>query len=365
MNDVVAGSYRDGERIRKLRERLTLAERQGFDAGLEGTVFVETATLWIEVLHTGSRFRRNSNASPGEQADAEQTSFVSRMDQSKIGTAIDGLVELDPHEESAGTQSAGLALVTLRTELLNLTAGSSGSAGEGLPRLFADDSTPRELDAKAHIAVWLSRTTLLLELHRASRILRQSMSDVNDLAERVTQSAAEAKVASDELEGIREQLNEARAERARGKLADQFKTLYRREGNTSWGFRVVAFGLLVVAAVTGYKLAGSQSTDWQSTATHVAIVSVLAGASAYAARLAAAHRGTADWAKSIQVQLETFQDFLGAIEDDATRHRVYEDFGRRVLGPPPIAGEDPGTMPTAQLVEMLISSSRRAPRDGA
>jgi ABC-type multidrug transport system fused ATPase/permease subunit len=359
MGEVVGTGYRDGDRVKRLRERQTLLEQQSPNWGLDSTVLTEAIELWIDVLQVGSRFERDNNASPGEQADAEEMAFVSRMDQSKVSAAVQGLAEVSPHEQAAAAEACGVALSTLRNELLGLSAASRGASGDTLPRLFADNSTPQELDAPAHIAVWLSRAKLLLELLRASRVMAETRKEVEALKSSVTESATEATAASTELETIREQLNEARAERARGKLADQFKSLHKREASSSRWFRIAAFGLLALASYAVLKFAGSASLDWEAAATHVAIAGLFGGASAYAARLAAAHRGTADWAKAIEVQLETFEDFLGAIDNEATRHRVYEEFGRRVLGSPPIAGEDPGTMPTAQLIELLIAASRR------
>ena len=364
MNDVVENSSRDGERIRKLREALIILDKQPLTwSTFERTLFVETVELWTDVLEIGTRFVVAKDASPGAHADAEQASFVSRMDQNKVMVVVEALSQAPRQELDAMIVTTRTALLTLRGEVD--TVSSAGTATGSLPRLFADSSAPQELDTAAHVSVWRSRATLLLDLVRSHHVLGIAQEEVAEISISVRASAEQAKAAARQLEAIRDEIEEARAERAQGKLATQFQTLSSRDRTTSSRFRGLSFALLVIAAVTGVLLGAFGGNDWQATITNLAVVGSLLGASAYAARLASVHRGTADWAESIKVQLETFQDFLGVIKDEGTRHRVYEDFGRRVLGPPPVNGEEPSSLPAAQLLELLAAASRRPPREGA
>lgn len=364
MNDVVQKASRDGERIRRLREAIIVFDKQPPKwSALERTLFVETVELWRDVLEVGTRFVVASDAGPGTHADAEQASFVSRMDQDKVMVAIEGMSQAPRQSLDAMLVTTRTALLTLRGEVDNVSA--AGASSGSVPRLFADSSSPQELDTAAHVSVWRSRATLLLDLVRSQHVLGIAQEEVAEVATSVRASAAEAKAASEQLDAIRNELEEARAERAQGKLANQFEILSGRDRVTSSRFRGLAFALLVAGAVTGVLLEAFGGSDWQATITHIAVVGSLLGASAYAARLASVHRGTADWAESIKVQLETFQDFLGVIKDEDTRHRVYEDFGRRVLGPPPVNGEESSPLPAAQLLDLLAAASRRSPRDGA
>lgn len=357
-------SSRDGERIRRLREAETVLDRQRPSwSSLEQVLFVETVGLWIDVLEVGTRFIVARDAGPGDHADAEQASLVSRMDQNKVMAAVEGLSQSPRQDVNAMLVTTRAALLTLRGELDAVRA--AGAANGPTPRLFGDASAPQELDAAAHFSVWRSRATLLLDLGQAHGTLGIAQEEVASIASSVAESVSEAKAAAHQLDAIRTEIEEAKAERAQGRLASQFETLGNRDRTTSTRFRLLSFTLLIAGAVVGVLLGAFGGNDWEDAVTHVAVVGSILGASAYAARLASVHRGTADWAESIKVQLETFQDFLGVIKDDETRHRVYEDFGRRVLGPPPIHGEEPSSLPSAQLLELLAAASRRPPRDGA
>lgn len=64
-------------------------------------------------------------------------------------------------------------------------------------------------------------------------------------------------------------------------------------------------------------------------------------------------------AKSIQVQLDSFEGFVGVVEERGTRDRMREEFGRRVLGAPPQTSADSSpTLTTGELLQLLAAIRR-------
>jgi hypothetical protein len=88
-----------------------------------------------------------------------------------------------------------------------------------------------------------------------------------------------------------------------------------------------------------------------------ALGSVAFGAiAAYLARLAGQHRTQANWAKSIEVQLDSFELFMGPIKDSASINEIHVEFARRVLGAPPERGNsrsDATTLSAADVLALL------------
>lgn len=218
-----------------------------------------------------------------------------------------------------------------------------------IPQLLNDSGG--FLDPEAQIATWKAQLQMLAGSVDSLRLLLGLQDRSKEMLASAALATTEADQAANHLAQVREELASAKAERAQGELAGEFAALSSREGATSWVLRAFTLALLGLAVMVALAL--PSGATWQEAFGHVAVVATIGGAAAYSARLASNHRTVADWARSVEVQLSTFQDFLGAIGDTQVKNRLYEDFGRRVLGPPPAGvADDTGAMPTSQVVEL-------------
>lgn len=356
-------SERESTRI----DRLNRAENdiQQQDVGqLASFVLLECVRLWREVIETLGRFafldRHETPAARSELADAGVEAPINHLEQLSIDTLVSNFGRVDLNDSVAMHSVAQESLATLEQQLSRLAEPTSSGVTRR-PRII-HDSTAGWVDSSPEFTVWRSRAQVLLESLRTLRLLDGLRDRTTPLIDSVEVAKIEAEKASDELSRLRDELTAAHAEKSQGELSNQFKALRNREHATSWAFRLATLALAGLAIAFAINV--PTNTDWPDIAAHLAIVAILGGSSAYTARLGSSHRATGDWADSVRVQLNTFQDFLGVVQDEDARMRVYEEFGRRVLGPPPAVNGEPadnGAMPVAQLMQLAneIAANRK------
>ncbi|MDP3951456.1 hypothetical protein [Microbacterium sp.] len=352
---------REGQRLERLRR--AESEIQQSDDGILATfVLRECVRLWIDAISDLGLFAIAPGVEPmrSEITESQTQAPITRLDQAKVDGIIVGLGSVDLDDPVAMHELAQESLALLDAQLSSLTEPTNSGAGIH-PRFFSE-SEDAWIDGRAMITAWRGRSQLLQESLRVLRLLDGLQGRTQPVLDSTAAAVEEARGAGQELERLRAELDHARAEKAQGTLSAQFKSLRTREHATSWLFRFATLGLAGVAIAVA--VAVPTGAKWPEVAVHLTIVAILGGASAYTARLASSHRAMGDWADSVHVQLNTFQDFLGVIDSDDARTRVYEEFGRRVLGSPPaVNGEstESGAMPTAQLVRLAneIASARK------
>jgi hypothetical protein len=101
--------------------------------------------------------------------------------------------------------------------------------------------------------------------------------------------------------------------------------------------------------------------DWTAVVYRTAILIGIGALSAYLARQAGQHRRLYNWANALEVQLQSFQNFIAPMTDEE-RHEVRLHFARRVLGSPPdpkTRESSDDTVPTAQLLDLASVAIRR------
>lgn len=130
--------------------------------------------------------------------------------------------------------------------------------------------------------------------------------------------------------------------------------IWFRRGTLAFIVLTVLFGVLTSAGVFG----GSPgSMNWQEIAWHFAVLAGGTSVATYFARQAAHHRSLENWASSIEVQLRTFDAYLGSVAGSDQEHLIRAEFARRVFGPQPEPGSSrevsEPSIGTAQLVELL------------
>lgn len=90
----------------------------------------------------------------------------------------------------------------------------------------------------------------------------------------------------------------------------------------------------------------------------VIVALAAAGLATYFARLGGHHRHTAQWAKSIEVQLDSYARFIEHTPE-AERSRVFEQFAGRVLGAPPPRSEK-AAVQSATIADIAAIATRNA-----
>lgn len=349
------------ERVRRLTAAQLEVEAKD-DGGLELFVLAETIRLWSDVLDIGGRYPSAPNLSRTESAKLEAEAFAAHLpDQPNIDEFITRMSSVDLDKEADVLSVAHSSLLFLDQSLRGINRVPSADQPFDIPPLLDDRGAT--LDSRAYVSSWRARMHVLQESSRVLRLLDGFQERAASAVEIVARADQEQALAAKQLKELLEEVAAARSARAQTTLASQFQDLGDRERNISWALRGFTLAVLVGTVVVA-ALIPSQASDIEELVGHLAIVLALGGTSAYVARLAGTHRSTADWARGVQVQLETFQDFLGAVDDPAVKNRIYEEFGRRVLGPPPAgvsgSGEE-GGLPTAQIVELAnaIAASRK------
>jgi hypothetical protein len=353
---VIAASEIDGKRLEQLqRAESEIASADQSD--LASRLLLECVSLWLSVVRELSRYRGPRETRSLEHKAAQASALIRHFDDESVTRMIAAFRE---HESDQAASVALDAVVVLERELTNLVGGYTNGAD---PYLVAEDG--QEVPLRPHVTIWRSRLLLLRESLTTLRLLESLRERIGPLAKQIEEQVApilastelartEVAAAGHELDEVRAALQEARAERARGELSVEFKNLAEREHRTSWWLRTASL-VTAAAAVVAAALSSNESS-WPSVVSHLVIATLIGGASAYVARLASGHRAMGDWANAVRAQLNTVQDFLNVMPSEDARTRVYEEFGRRVLGAPPINGretvDEPGAMPLPQLIEL-------------
>jgi len=144
------------------------------------------------------------------------------------------------------------------------------------------------------------------------------------------------------------------------RLTEHYSTYARHETLKSLGLRITAalLGVLIITIALSSGAASAKSaSEWGLVGVRGTVALTLGAFAVYASRLASSHRTNGDWAKALEVQLRTSEAFLAPLPDDYGLP-VYQEFARRVLGPPP------GSAEPASLVmpPELLLRNKTAPR---
>lgn len=155
-------------------------------------------------------------------------------------------------------------------------------------------------------------------------------------------------------------------------LATHFGTYANREADSADAFRVsalVGFGAaLVFALVFGNGAKGllfAFESEWTALAFKAAGTLGIGGIAAYLARQSGQHRRMANWARSMEVQLQSFPAFIEPLEYEQ-QAEMYSLLARRVLTAPPekAGGSSEDSVVAAQLIDVLTSVMKRSSPPG-
>jgi len=211
-------------------------------------------------------------------------------------------------------------------------------------------------NAKSAVTLAVDRLTIADQKERAARALQAAENSA-----RLAEAAAGVAVTSSaSAEVSAHAAQESAGITADASFVEHFSLYARREW---WSANV--FRLLSISCIIGgllYAVFGKHpgADDWVGLAIRLAALAGLGALAAYFARQGGQHRRIYNWARSMEVQLRSFQAFTERMPEDV-RDDAYRFFSRRVFGAPPEKGSESSdeTVPAAQLVDLALAAMRR------
>lgn len=143
--------------------------------------------------------------------------------------------------------------------------------------------------------------------------------------------------------------------------ADKFRKL-------TVGFALAGgtFALLFVLLPEGFFPAVHASTsDYARLVQKAVFIAGVFGIAGYFARQAHQHRSMANWAKTLAVQLQTFDAYLGGITDEAVADDLRKSFATRVFGDHPAMKGEPTVTPSAAAMDTAVGWAAKLTAGGA
>lgn len=156
-------------------------------------------------------------------------------------------------------------------------------------------------------------------------------------------------------------------------IATHFGNYANSEAKSANRFRALALtgflAALAFALVFGNGANGLLFTfesEWAALAFKAAGALGIGGVAAYLARQSGQHRRMANWARSMEVQLQSFPAFIEPLEYEQ-QAEMYSLLARRVLTAPPekAGGSSEDSVGAAQLIDVLTSVVKRSSPPGS
>lgn len=272
------------------------------DLSMTDTLLADAVQNWREALHAAD-------------ATIETRSFVRHYDGQALEQSLDHLAQAD--SETARLEATLMLADCLVAFLQDAQYGLS----------FTDAKPAEDWDKEAQ-SLLLSAGSVR---QAAARMVHaERLSAVSEkAAKRASASAAEAE--------------QAAGTAGESSLASWFDDYGKREHLASSFFRLLAFvGLASAACLAWWFFLESETQVFSASSLvfRAAILLAVAAFSTYAIRLASQHRQQGSWAKSIAVQLKSFQAFIRPVADGATKDAIYLQFAKRILGESPLTTGD-------------------------
>ncbi|WP_131798139.1 hypothetical protein [Clavibacter tessellarius] len=188
--------------------------------------------------------------------------------------------------------------------------------------------------------------------------------DLQDIASSKTSEEMEerAKVAVESIENTARVVKSASGEVGGLKLYSYFQAYANAQHKSANIFRGATIVLIVAAGVSSFALPHPTVAEWPALVVRLTSIAAIVGLAAYCGRQATGHRRIADWARALEVQLQSLPAFVDAIQGDSQRDAIYAAFAGRILGSPPDlkAGPSEGSeMPLAQMIDFLSAMMRK------
>jgi hypothetical protein len=140
-------------------------------------------------------------------------------------------------------------------------------------------------------------------------------------------------------------------------LSSYFGTYGKTELRTANLFRIATLGALMVIVAAAIFVPHTDLGDLSGIVYRIAILAALSALVAYLSSQSSHHRKTGVWARSMQIQLQSFPAFIEPLAAGESRDAIYVSFASRVLGAPPASTknashQDPALMQA--VVDVLL-----------
>lgn len=147
-------------------------------------------------------------------------------------------------------------------------------------------------------------------------------------------------------------------------MSEHYESLANNESETARRFRFwtivssvfggVTAAVFVLGPTFGWAAVNIEPGDWVHLVQRAIVTAAVFAFSAYLARQSHQHRTMANWARSLAVQLKTFEAFLAPITSDDVRDRLRTSFAARVFGEHPVLKGEPSGTGTADVAEKAL-----------
>lgn len=177
-----------------------------------------------------------------------------------------------------------------------------------------------------------------------------------------------AKVAVEAAEAAAESSAAAAGKTAQNLLSTHYGDLANAEGrvfrfflSATISFLLLGGGLAFYFLLTPEFSSTSNQDRYVLLIQRVVVTTAVFGFAGYLARQASHHRAMWNWARSLTVQLKTFDAYLAPITDDDTQHELRKAFAERAFGEHPVAKSEQSVTPTALATEKLLEIISKIP----
>ncbi|MEV8150434.1 hypothetical protein AB0O52_20105 [Arthrobacter sp. NPDC080073] len=147
-------------------------------------------------------------------------------------------------------------------------------------------------------------------------------------------------------------------------MSAHFDSLATKEARTANWFRGSTIGAMLSGGVlaawlllgpeVGVKALAIDAGDYVHLAQRVIATGAIFALAGYLAKQAHQHRTTANWARALAVQLQTFDAFMDPVQSDGAKDQLRIAFASHVFGEPPKTKTEPASSGSFSVVEKAL-----------
>lgn len=192
--------------------------------------------------------------------------------------------------------------------------------------------------------------------------------DVHEQLARAAKAAETAEESASRASQAAGNALQAAGDVGEGTMSSHFDSLANTEARTADWFRwstiaaMIAGGGLAVWLVLGPEISATASVVESGDYVHLIQRLIATGAifalAGYLARQAHQHRTTANWARALAVQLQTFDAFMGPVQSDDVKDQLRTAFAAHVFAAPPRAKGEPAPSGSLSLFDKALDLAR-------
>lgn len=325
--------------VGELSSNLEIHARRG-NLGAAVKILRSVLDLWAEVLRSTfveDRFARSELTAADRRANVipdNALEFVGELVRDFTQRLADGV----PDDTVARARELMTLLHSLMTKELVVLPEEDG------------EKTARFDNYRVHVVKQLS------ELDAEAR-LQELIAEATDAVKKTKESAGKAA--------------QAAGQTGTSGMSLAYQKLAGEELKAANGFRWATIGMSAAAAALATlfifgpilgMISDFGTNDYPHLFQRIVFLAGILGLAGYFARQAHHHRAMANWARSVDVQLQTFEAFLDPVSNEDVRNELRQAFAVRVFGDhPAMKGEPPVTSSAAVLDAAVSLAAKLSP----